>query len=108
MGEGKQATAAEVLVRVRKRRPLCERTDIANPVTAADVLAGFEANMQCRPDLGMVKRARNIFWEARNPFEPKRPRKPKVETVIFGTLFAVVIAALLFFNLSAPKVQVYP
>ncbi len=94
MGEGKQA--------------LCERIDINNPVTAADVLAGFEVNMRRRPDLGMVKRAKNIFLEARNPFEPKRPRKPKMETVIFGTLFALVITALLFFNLSAPKVQVYP
>ncbi len=108
MGEGKQATAAEVLVCVRKRRPLCERIDIDNPVTAADVLAGFEVNMQRRPDLGMVKRAKNIFLEAQNPFEPKLPRKPKMEAVIFGTLFALVIAALLFFNFSAPKVQVYP
>ena len=59
--------------------------------------------------LGMVvNRALNVFLEPRNPFEPERTRKPKREAVIFGTLVAVVAAAFLFFNLAAPRLQVYP
>jgi hypothetical protein len=101
-------TAAEVLTAVRKRRSLCERFDVARPVTAAEVLAGFEASMEQRRDLGLLNRVANLLLESRNPFVPGRRRKPKIETVIFGTLFVLVIAALLFFNLAAPKVQVYP
>lgn len=108
MGDHQPITAADVFAAVRERRPLCERTDIHNPVTAAQVMAGFEASIRRRPDLGLLKRAANILLDPRNPFEPKRRRKPKMETVIFGTLLALVIAALLFFNLSAPKVQVCP
>ncbi len=92
-------TAAEVLAAVRRRRPLCARVDVARPVTAAAVLAGFEASMKQRGDLGMRNRAANLLLESRNPFEPTRRRKPKMETIVFGTLFILVIAALLFFNL---------
>jgi hypothetical protein len=31
-----------------------------------------------------------------------------METVIFGMLFALVVAAFLFFNLAAPRLLVYP
>ena len=51
----------------------------------------------------MVNRALNVFLEPRNPFEPKEARKPKMETVIFGMLFGLVVAAFLFFNLAAPR-----
>jgi hypothetical protein len=108
MGDDKPVTAAEILSSARKRRSLCERVEIDNPTTAAKVLAGFETSMRRRPDLGLSNRVANILLESRNPFEPQRPRKPKMETVIFGTLFALVVAALLFFNVSVPKVQVYP
>jgi hypothetical protein len=101
-------TAAEVLISVRKRRALCEQVDVERPVTPAEVLAGFEARMQQRPDLGLLNRAANLLLDSRNPFEPSRRRKPKMETVIFGTMVALMVAALLFFNLAAPKVQVYP
>jgi hypothetical protein len=40
--------------------------------------------------------------EPRNPFEPKRVRKPKMEAVVFGTLLALVVIAALAFNLAAP------
>ena len=53
-------------------------------------------------------RALNVFLEPRNPFEPERTRKPKMETVIFGMLFGLVVAAFLFFNLAAPRLQVHP
>jgi hypothetical protein len=56
----------------------------------------------------VVNRALNVFLEPRNPFEPERTRKPKMETVIFGMLFSLVVAAFLFFNLAAPRLQVYP
>jgi len=64
--------------------------------------------MKQRSDLGVVNRALNVFLEPRNPFEPARTRKPKMETLVFGVLFAVVVAAFLFFNLAAPALQVYP
>jgi hypothetical protein len=94
-------TAAEVLTAVRKRQLLCEQVDTERPVTAADVLAGFENRMKQRADVGLLSRSANLLLESRNPFEPSRRRKPKMETVVFGTLLALVIAALLFFNLAA-------
>jgi hypothetical protein len=92
-------TAAEVLAAVRKQRRLCGQVDVAQPVTAAAVLAGFEASMKQRGDLGLRNRGANLLFESRNPFEPIRRRKPKMETVVFGALFILVIAVLLFFNL---------
>ena len=65
------------------------------------VLARFEASMERRADVGPLNRAANLLLESRNPFEPGRRRKPKMEAVVFGTLFSLVIAALLFFNLAA-------
>jgi hypothetical protein len=56
----------------------------------------------------VVNRALNVFLEPRNPFEPERTRKPKMEAVIFGMLFGVAIAAFLLFNLAAPRLQVHP
>ena len=108
MAEDRQMTTEDVLEAVRKRRPLCDEVPVDNPVTADEVLAAFEAKMAQRPDLGVVNRALNVFLEPRNPFEPERTRKPKMETVLFGMLFAVVVAAFLFFNLAAPRLQVYP
>ena len=108
MTEDRQITTEDVLEAIRKRRPLCDEVTVNNPVTVNEVLAAFEAKMDQRPDLGMVKRALNVFLEPKNPFEPERKRTPKMETVLFGTLFALVVAAFLFFNLAAPRVQVYP
>lgn len=108
MAEDTQMTAEDVLEAVRKRRPLCDEVPLDNPVTADEVLAAFEAKMAQRPDLGVVNRVLNVLLDPRNPFEPERTRKPKMETVLFGMLFAVVVAAFLFFNLAAPRLQVYP
>ena len=101
-------TAAEVLDAVRRRRPVCDRAAVNDPVTAAQILAAFEAKMQHRSDIGLANRALNIFLEPRNPFEPGRRRKPKMETVLFGMLLCALITAVLFFNLAAPRVQVQP
>ena len=94
-------TAAEVLAAVRHRQFLCEEVDVERPVTTAEVLARFEASMERRADVGLLNRAANLLLESRNPFEPDRRRKPKMEMVVFGTLFALVMAALLVFNLAA-------
>ena len=108
MVEDRQVTTEYVLEIVRRRRPLCDEVEVDDPMTADEVLAAFEARMERRLDLGVVNRALNVFLEPRNPFEPERRRKPKMETVLFGMLFTVVVAAFLFFNLAAPRLQVYP
>ncbi len=74
---------------------------IERPITAAEVLTRFEASMRRRADLGVRNRLANLVLEPRNPFEPDRRRKPKMETAVFGTLSALVMAALLVFNLAA-------
>ena len=104
----RQVTTEDVLEAARRRRPLCDDVEVDDPMTADQVLAAFEARMERRPDLGVVNRVLNIFLEPRNPFEPERTRKPKMETVILGMLFALVVATSLFFNLAAPRLRVYP
>ena len=108
MADYRQVRTEDVLDAARRRRPLCDEVAVDDPVTAGKVLAAFETRMEQRQDLGVVNRALNVFLEPRNPFEPERTRKPKQEAVIFGTLVAVVAAAFLFFNLAAPRLQVYP
>jgi hypothetical protein len=108
MLDDRQITTEDVLEAVRRRRPLCDDMEVDDPMTADEVLAAFEARMERRLDLGVVNRALNVVLEPRNPFEPERTRKPKMETVIFGMLLALVVAAFLFFNLAAPRLQVYP
>ncbi len=108
MVEDRQVTPEDVLEVVQRRRPLCDDVEVDDPMTADEVLTAFEARMEQRLDLGVVNRALNVFLEPKNPFEPERRRKLKMETVIFGMLFALVGAAFLFFNLAAPRMQVYP
>ena len=108
MGEDRQVTTEDVLEATRRRRPRCDDVEVDDPMTADQVLGAFEARMKQRLDLGVVNRALNVFLEPRNPFEPERTRKPKMETVIFGVLLALVVAAFLFFNLAAPRLHVYP
>ncbi len=72
-------------------------------VTPAEVLAVFEERMAARPDLGLLNRAANMVLESRNPFDPSRRRRPKMEAVIFGSLAGIVIGCLAFFNLVAPR-----
>ena len=104
----RQITAADVLEAVRRRRPLRDRVAVDDPLSAEQILAAFEAKIRHRPDIGVLNRMLNIFFEPPNPFEPGKTRKPKMETVLFGMLLGVVIGAFLFFNLAAPKLQVHP
>lgn len=108
MVEDRQVTTEDVLEAARRRRPLCDDVEVDDPMTAEKVLIAFEARMEQRLDLGVVNRALNVFLEPRNPFEPERTRKPKMEAVIFGMLFGVAFAAFLLFNLAAPRLQVHP
>ena len=108
MIQDREITTEDVLQAVLRRRPLCDDVLVDHPMTANEVLAAFETRMKQRSDIGVVNRALNVFLEPRNPFEPARTRKPKMETVVFGMLFAVVLAAFLFFNLAAPRLQVHP
>ena len=107
MIQDREITTEDVLEAVLRRRPLCDEVPVDHPVTPNEVLAAFEVSMKRRPDLGVVNRALNVFLEPRNPFEPERIRKPKMETVVFGLLFAVAVVAFLFFNLAAPRLEVY-
>ena len=104
MGEDRQVTTEDVLEAAQRRRRLCYDVEVDDPVTADAVLTAFEARMAQRLDLGVL----NVVLEPRNPFEPERTRKPKLETLIFRMLFGLVIAAFLLFNLAAPRLQVHP
>ncbi len=97
-------TAADVLAAVRRRRFLCEQVDVAHPATAARVLAAFRASIDRRSDLGLLNRLANLLLESKNPFDPARRRVAKMETVVFRALFILVVAAILGFNLAAPRV----
>ncbi len=108
MVNDRQITTQDVLDDLSSRRPLCDIVAVDNPVTTDEVLAAFEVSMNRRSDVGVVNRALNVILEPRNPFEPERTRKPKMETVVFGMLLIVVVAAFLFFNLAAPRLEVYP
>ena len=99
-------TTEDVIEAVRKGWPLCDQVTVEGPMTADEVLTAFEAKMAQRQDLGVVSRALNLFFEPRNPFEAARTRKPRTEAVLFGILLAVVVAAFLFFNLAAPRLEV--
>lgn len=61
-----------------------------------------------RHDLGVTNRLLNLLLESRNPFELSKTRRLKMETIILGTLILLVFAAVVFFHLSAPRVQVIP
>ena len=108
MAEENQMTTKDVLDAVRRGQPRCDQVVVENPMTADEVLTAFEATMAQRQDLGVVNRASNLFFEPRNPFEPERARKPRTEAVLLGMLLALVVAAFLFFNLAAPRLQVDP
>lgn len=93
---------------VRRRLPVCPAEGAEEGATSSGVLLAFENAMSKRHDLGVSNRLLNLLLESRNPFELSKTRRPKMETIIFGTLLLLVVAAVLFFNLSAPRVEVTP
>ena len=96
-------TDAELSEGLRKRRPVFPDVTVDQPVTLQEVDVEFRAARRNRADIGIANHVLNLFLEPRNPFEPKRVRKPKMEAVVFGTLLALVVIAILAFNLAAPR-----
>ena len=96
-------TESELREGLRKRRPVFPHVTVDQPVILHEVDAEFRAARRNRADIGITNHVLNLFLEPRNPFEPKRVRKPKMEVVVFGTLLALVVIAVLVFNLAAPR-----
>jgi hypothetical protein len=96
-------TESELSEGLRKRRPVFPDVPVDQPVTLQQVDTEFRAARRNRTDVGITNHILNLFLEPRNPFESKTVRKPKREAVVFGTLLAVVVIAVLAFNLAAPR-----
>ena len=96
-------TEAELHRALRRRRPVFPVVAVDQPVSIKDVRAAFRSAMRNRADVGLVNHFLNLILEPRNPFEPQRVRKPKMEAVVFGTLLSLVVASILAFCLAAPK-----
>ena len=96
-------TEAEFREALRKRRPIFPGVTSDQPVTLREIDSAFRVARRKRADIGVSNHILNLFLESRNPFEPQRVRKPKVEAVVFGTLLALVVIAVLAFNLAAPR-----
>jgi hypothetical protein len=94
---------SEFLTGFRRRRPVFDDDGPEQSVTLGDVNLEFRTARWGRSDIGLRNHILNVFLELRNPFEPGRMRRPKMETTVFGTLFAVAAIAVLVFNLAAPK-----
>ena len=96
-------TEPELSKGLHKCRPILPDLTVEQPVTLRDVDTEFRAARRKRADIGLLNHTLNLFLEPRNPFEPQRMRKPKMEATVFGTLLALVGIAVLAFNLAAPR-----
>ena len=96
-------TDAELREGFRKRRPLFADIAMEDTVTLLEVDTEFRSARRKRADLGFWNHTLNLLLEPRNPFEPQRMRKPKLEATVFGTLLALAVIAVLVFNLAAPR-----
>jgi hypothetical protein len=101
--EDRILTEAEFGEALRRRKPVFSDVTVETPVLIEDVDEQFRAARRKRADLGFLNHVFNLFLEPRNPFEPQRMRKPKMEAAVFGTLLALVVIAVLAFNLAAPR-----
>lgn len=93
---------SELLEGLRRRKPVFAEAP-EQSVTLEDLNLQFRTARQARSDIGLWNHVLNVFLEPRNPFEPSRMRRPKMEATVFGTLFALTAIAVLAFNLAAPK-----
>lgn len=94
---------SELLKGLCRRRPVFADEIPQAAVTVEEVDSEFRTVRQKRSDIGLANHALNFFLEPRNPFEPGRVRKPKTEVTVFGMLLALVVIAVIAFNLAAPK-----
>jgi hypothetical protein len=93
---------SELLERLRRRESVFADDPPEQSVTLPHVNLEFRTARQTRSDIGLRNHVLNVVLEPRNPFEPGRIRRPKMETTVFGTLFALAAIAVLAFNLAAP------
>lgn len=93
---------SELLEGLRRHKPVFADAP-EQSVTLRDVNSEFRTARQGRSDIGLRNHILNAFLEPRNPFEPGRVRRLKMEATVFGTLFALTAIAVLAFNLAAPK-----
>ena len=93
---------SDLLEGLRRRKPVFDDAP-EQSVTLGDVNLEFRKARPGRSDIGLRNHILNVFLEPRNPFEPSRMRRPKMEATVFGTLFALTAIAVLAFNLAAPK-----
>ena len=70
------------------------------PHTTEEMLAAFRSDLDARGERGIVNLFKNLVLEPRNPFEPSRSRAPRREVVAVGALVAVLIVAVVWFNLQ--------
>ena len=103
MLEDRTLSEAQLLERLRKQSAVFAEIAVEQSATLRDVDTEFRAARRKRSDLGLLNHTLNLFLEPRNPFEPQRMRKPKMEATVFGTLLALVMIAVLAFNLAAPR-----
>ena len=93
---------SDLLEGLRRRKPVFDDAP-EQSATLGAVNLKFDKARLGRSDIGLRNHILNVFLEPRNPFEPGRMRRPKMEGTVFGTLFAVAAIAILAFNLAAPK-----
>jgi len=94
---------SDLLEGLRQRKPVFADDPPDQSLMLRDVNLEFRTARQTRSDLGLRNHILNVLLEPRNPFEPGRMRRPKMEAAVFGTLFALAAIAVLAFNLAAPK-----
>ena len=102
MPEQQFLSESQLLECLRQRKPVFVEAP-ERPVMLEDVNLDFRTARQARSDIGPRNHILNVFLEPRNPFEPSRMRRPKMEATVFGTLFALTAIAVLAFNFAAPK-----
>jgi hypothetical protein len=103
MIEGEIIPESELQEGIRRRQPVFADDIPETALTLQEVDSEFRTARQKRSDIGLGNHVLNLFLEPRNPFEPGRVRKPKMELTVFGTLLALVVIAVTAFNLAAPK-----
>ena len=66
--------------------------------TSAEMLAILRQKLSAHGDRGVANLFKNWTLAPRNPFEPTRRRLPKREVVSVGSLIAVLLGAIAWFN----------
>jgi hypothetical protein len=103
MIQNEVVSEAELLDGLRRRKPVFAERTPEVVVTVREIDLEFRTAGQKRSDIGLMNHALNVFLEPKNPFEPGRMRKPKMEAIVFGTLLSLAVIAAFAFNLAAPR-----